>query len=256
MQAFLNMIYNKSYCGLNVKRVNKIIIIMIVILCALVVNLVYKKEKTPGEKEIAQVANLNITNMKDTVPKVAITFDDGPSNSYTKKLLKGLKKRDVKATFFLTGERIQYSKKLVKRMHRDGHIIGNHTYSHVDLAKTDYNEAKKEIENTNKCIKEVTGEVPKYLRPPYGDWDENLLKETNMSIVLWSVDPEDWKDQNADVVANRVIKNTEPGDIILLHDIFKTSVEAAFKIIDALQEKGYHFVTIDKLDSSKIIINE
>lgn len=74
-----------------------------------------------------------------------------------------------------------------------------------------------------------------------------------MSIVLWSVDPEDWKDQNAGIVARRVIKNTKPGDIILLHDIFKTSVNAAFIIIDELQKKGYEFVTIDKIDSAKVI---
>lgn len=216
----------------------------------------YKKLNLQETEEKCQPVNLNITNIKDTIPKVALTFDDGPSSTYTKALLKGLKKRGVKATFFLTGERIQYSKKLVKKMKKDGHIIGNHTYSHIDLAKTGYDEAKKEIEDTNNAIMEITGEKPKYLRPPYGDWNDKLLEETDMSIVLWSVDPEDWKDRNADVVAKRVIKNTRPGDIILLHDIFKTSVEAAFKIIDELQDKGYTFVTIDQLDSGKIITND
>ena len=215
-----------------------------------------KKQNTrQPEEKIAEV-NLNIQNMKDTIPKVALTFDDGPSSIYTKTLLKGLKKRGVKATFFLTGDRVKNNKKIVKKMKKDGHVIGNHTYSHIDLAKTGYNEAKKEIRDTNNEIFKVTGERPKYLRPPYGDWNDKLLDETDMSIVLWSVDPEDWKDRNASVVAKRVIKSTRSGDIILLHDIFKTSVEAAFKIIDKLQSKGYHFVTIDQLDSNKIIIND
>lgn len=186
-------------------------------------------------------------------PKVAITFDDGPSTVYTEILLDGLKERGVRATFFLTGREIQYSKNVVKRMSDEGHIVGNHTYSHIDLKRTDYAKAKEEIEKTNECIKKVTGKTPKYIRPPYGDWDDWLLEETDMSIVLWSVDPEDWKDQNAEIVARRVIKSTKPGDVILLHDIFKTSVEAALIIVDELQNEGYEFVTIDKIDSAKVI---
>jgi peptidoglycan/xylan/chitin deacetylase (PgdA/CDA1 family) len=252
MQAFLNMIINKNVCEKNVGRANKKIIIGIIIICSITV-LFYKKISLKESGEKIETVNLNVTNMKDTIPKVALTFDDGPASEYTKILLKGLKKRGVKVTFFLIGEQIQNNKALVKKMKKDGHLIGNHTYSHVDLAKTSYEEAKKEIEDTNNAIKEITGEMPKYLRPPYGDWNEKLLDETDMSIVLWSVDPEDWKDRNADIVAKRIIKNTRPGDIILLHDIFKTSVEAAFKIIDELQEKGYHFVTIDQIKSDKII---
>lgn len=194
-----------------------------------------------------------VRNQISEHPKVALTFDDGPSTVYTEILLDGLKERGVKATFFLTGREIQYSEDVVKRMSDEGHIIGNHTYSHIDLKRTNYRQAKEEIEKTNQCIKKITGKNPKYIRPPYGDWDDRLLQETDMSIVLWSVDPEDWKDQNADIVARRVIKNTKPGDVILLHDIFKTSVEAALIIVDELQSKGYEFVTIDNIDSTKVI---
>ena len=141
-------------------------------------------------------------------------------------------------------------------MAQEGHIIGNHTYSHIDLKKVNYAQGKDEIEKTNNIIKDLTGKKPEYIRPPYGDWDKRLMNETDMSIVLWSVDPEDWKDQNANIVANRVIKNTSDGDVILLHDIFKTSVDAAFIIIDDLREKGYEFVTIDKIDSVKVIKNK
>lgn len=205
--------------------------------------------KTSGK---AVAANANTEN-EDNNMEIAITFDDGPSTVYTEILLDGLKERGVKATFFLTGREIQYSKDVVKRMSDEGHIVGNHTYSHIDLKRTNYKAAKEEIDKTNQCIKEITGSEPKYIRPPYGDWNDKLLEETDMSIVLWSVDPEDWKDQNAAIVARRVIKNTKPGDVILLHDIFKTSVQAAFIIIDDLQSKGYNFVTVDKMNNSKII---
>lgn len=209
-----------------------------------------KFEKVESRDEVLAGVPSNQVSEK---PKVAITFDDGPSTVYTEILLDGLKERGVKATFFLTGREIQYSEDVVRRMSKEGHIVGNHTYSHIDLKRSNYETSKEEIEKTNECIKRVTGKTPKYIRPPYGDWDDRLLEETDMSIVLWSVDPEDWKDQNAGIVARRVIKNTKPGDIILLHDIFKTSVNAAFIIIDELQKKGYDFVTIDKIDSAKVI---
>lgn len=213
-----------------------------------------KNNKSASEvQKLETVDAVCADNQVSDSPKVAITFDDGPSTVYTEILLDGLKERGVKATFFLTGREIQYSEDVVKRMSKEGHIVGNHTYSHIDLKRTNYQKAREEIEKTNQCIKRVTGKTPKYIRPPYGDWDEKLLEETDMSIVLWTVDPEDWKDQNAAIVAKRVIKNTEPGDVILLHDIFKTSVEAAFIIIDELQEKGYEFVTVDKIDSAKVI---
>lgn len=235
------------------KKKTVVIVTEVIILCILIICFIFGKVPDNKESVKTSEANLNISDMKGTIPRVALTFDDGPSTKYTEKLLKGLKKRGVKATFFLTGERISYSKKIVKRMKKDGHVIGNHTYTHIDLAKTGYNEAKKEIEDTNNAIKEITGEKPKFLRPPYGDWNEKLLEETDMSIVLWSVDPEDWKDRNADVVAKRVIKSTRPGDIILLHDIFGTSVDAALKIVDELQSKGYQFVTVDQIEDSNLI---
>ena len=144
------------------------------------------------------------------------------------------------------------NKKLTKRISKEGHLIGNHTYSHADLARTNYNKASVEINKTNEIITSITGTSPKYIRPPYGDVNKKLLENTGMKVVLWNVDPEDWKDQNADIVVNRIISHVRPGDIILLHDIFKSSVEAALKTVDILQDKGYQFVTVDKLNNSTI----
>lgn len=229
----------------------RILFVLCVVLIMAGAYMVLKEEKI--EKQEIVPVSATVDKPQNDGPKVAITFDDGPSTLYTEKLLDGLKERGVHATFFLVGERIQYDTKLVERMYKEGHEIGNHTYTHTDLAKTNYDKARKEINDTNKEISDVTGVIPKFIRPPYGDWNEKLLEETEMSVVLWSVDPEDWKEQNAEIVAQRVIKSTGPGDIILLHDIFESSVEAAFKIIDKLQSKGYEFVTVDEIDSTRII---
>lgn len=225
------------------------------LICIIVMGIIIGKH-IAAQKDNVDAVNLNITNIKDTIPKVALTFDDGPSGQYTERLLEGLKEREIKATFFVMGESAKENKNIIKKMYEEGHLIGNHTYTHTDLAKTDFDTACREINRTNSCINKITGYTPEYIRPPYGDWDRKLLQETDMSVVLWTVDPEDWKDQNADIVAARVLKSVRSGDIILLHDIFKSSVDAAFIIIDKLQEKGYHFVTVDKINSSKIISNE
>ena len=199
------------------------------------------------------VANLNITNIRSTIPKVALTFDDGPSRQYTEKLLEGLKERNVKATFFVLGENIDEHEDIIKRMSDEGHLIGNHTYHHVNLKKTDFNSACEEISKTNEKIEKITGKKMEYIRPPFGEWNEKLLKETDMSVVLWSVDPFDWKDQNTSIVTERILREAKNGAIILLHDIFKTSVEAALNIVDELKRRGFHFVTVDQIESEKIV---
>ena len=200
------------------------------------------------------ITNLNVKNIRDITPKVALTFDDGPSSIYTKKLLDGLKERNVKATFFVLGSSVEENKDIVRRMSEEGHLIGNHTYSHIDIARTNYEKSREEIIKTSLLIEEATGRKPVYIRPPFGDITERLLEETKMGVVLWNVDPEDWKYQNRKKVVKRVIDNVKPGDIILLHDIFKTSVDAALDIVDILKERGYRFVTVDKMKNEKIYI--
>jgi peptidoglycan/xylan/chitin deacetylase (PgdA/CDA1 family) len=233
------------------KRIlNKKILVGILLIGMLIIGMAFIYGNYRNSEVV--LTNLNITNVNDAIPKVALTFDDGPSSVYTKILLDGLKERKVKATFFLVGENVENNKKLTKRISKEGHLIGNHTYSHADLARTNYNKASVEINKTNEIITSITGTSPKYIRPPYGDVNKKLLENTGMRVVLWNVDPEDWKDQNADIVVNRIISHVRPGDIILLHDIFKSSVEAALKTVDILQDKGYQFVTVDKLNNSTI----
>lgn len=178
---------------------------------------------------------------------IAITFDDGPNSQTTEELLDGLKERGVKATFFLIGKSIEGNEELIRRMSEEGHLIGNHTYSHIKLDASNMSAAIKEITDTNEIITSITGEEVKYIRPPYGVYTDALLNNVNMTPVLWSVDPDDWATENASKIVNSVVKNAKNGDIILLHDIYASSVTAALEIIDRLQAKGFIFVTVDQL---------
>ena len=153
----------------------------------------------------------------------------------------------VKATFFLMGQNIEGNEALVERMEKEGHLIGNHSYSHRQLTKETGEAVCRGVEKTNRLIEEITGDRPLYIRPPYGAWNEELENEVGLTPVLWSVDSLDWKLRNKEKIVRRVVKETEDGDIILLHDIFPSSVEAALEIVDTLTAKGYTFVTVDEL---------
>lgn len=179
--------------------------------------------------------------------RIAITFDDGPHRLYTPKLLDGLKERGIHATFFLVGENIGNNEALVKRMAEEGHLIGNHTFSHVQLTKMKKEDACREVQQTNEKICAVTGAPVLYIRPPYGSWNDELQAEIPMTVTLWNLDSEDWKSQNTGKIVELVESEAKEGSIILLHDIFDTSVEAALRIVDDLTAQGYTFVTVDEL---------
>ena len=187
------------------------------------------------------------SSMVEEPPKIAITFDDGPSSQCTGRLLDGLKERNVKATFFLIGENAKENPELVKRLDEEGHLIGNHTYHHVEITKVSDEEAKKEILDTNEVITSITGKSVEYMRPPFGLWQRNLEMEIEVLPVMWTIDPLDWTTENVDEIVNKVVTEAEENDIILLHDCYDSSVDAALRIIDILQKKGFEFVTVDQL---------
>ncbi len=182
-------------------------------------------------------------------PKIALTFDDGPSAVYTPVLLDGLEKRGVKATFFLIGKNIEAGEnaEIVKREQDAGHLIGNHTYNHVEITKLDDESAYQELKRTNEVIEGITGETVEFMRPPFGAWQKTLEKKIHVLPVMWTVDPLDWATENADEIVNKVVTEVEENDIILLHDCYDSSVKAALRIVDLLQAEGYEFVTVDEL---------
>ena len=199
-----------------------------------------------GQKEVLVPADGTVSEGEEQ-PVVALTFDDGPSGTSTPVLLEGLRKRGVRATFFVIGEKAEQNPELICRMSDEGHLIGNHTYSHVQLNMLSSSQACSQVKAANDVIKEITGQEVIYLRPPYGEWDHKKDCPQNMIAVYWDVDPLDWKRTDTKQIAADILRQVKPGDIILLHDIYKTSVQAAFIVIDELQRQGYEFVTVEEL---------
>ena len=204
------------------------------------------KKTKETEGEIQQKESVEESGVKEK-PSIAITFDDGPSSRYTGRLLDGLKERNVKASFFLIGENAEENPVLVERIYKEGHLIGNHTYSHVQMTHLSEEAAVREIEKTDQVISAITGEHVAYMRPPFGAWQRELEVRMEVLPVLWSVDPLDWTTENVDEIVSKVVTEVEEGDIILLHDCYVSSVEAALRIVDILQKEGYEFVTVDRL---------
>ncbi len=179
-------------------------------------------------------------------PRIALTFDDGPS-SYTMELSQGLKERDVAATFFVIGQNVEQYEASVQQLVADGHLVGNHTYHHIQLGHSSKEIVMEEVAKTNNLLYELTGVYPIYIRPPFGEWNENLDVGIDMIPVLWTVDSLDWKLQDAGQITKRVLSQTKEGDIILMHDGYASSVEAVWQIVDSLKAEGYEFVTVDQL---------
>lgn len=180
-------------------------------------------------------------------PLVALTFDDGPRSITTGPLLDGLALRETPATFFLVGNRIPGNEDLIRRMAVEGHQIGIHTYDHVELKGLSQEDFDLQVGKTRALITELLGEGNYWLRPPYGILDEAARSWCGGPLILWSVDPEDWKDEDVDRVVAAVVEHVSDGDIILLHDLFPSSVEAALRVVDTLLSKGYCFVTVEQL---------
>ena len=193
----------------------------------------------------ASVAEIAVKERK--YPQAALTFDDGPDSRYTPLLLDGLKERNVRVSFFLLGEKVEQYPELVERMQKEGHLVGNHTYHHVQLNKLNETKAREEILKTNNLIYEATGVYPLYLRPPFGAWKKNLELCVEMLPVFWTIDTLDWKVQNTEKIVRTVQEQIEDGAIILMHDEYDTSVEAALQVVDELKNQGYELVTVDQL---------
>ncbi len=179
--------------------------------------------------------------------KIALTFDDGPHPVYTPRLLDGLKERGVKASFFVVGQNAEQNPELIQRIQEEGHLLGNHTYSHVQLTGITEEEACEELVRTSEVVEKITGEHLEYVRPPFGSWNDELDCDILMIPVFWSVDSRDWTTTNVSEIVRRVVTQTKEDDIILMHDYYSTSVDAALKIVDQMMEMGFEFVTADEL---------
>ncbi|WP_054026900.1 delta-lactam-biosynthetic de-N-acetylase [Bacillus sp. FJAT-28004] len=206
-----------------------------------------------GFKEI--VTKHGALFLGDTTQKeLYLTFDNGYENGYTPRILDVLKDKQVPAVFFVTGHYVKDQPDLLKRMVQEGHIVGNHSWSHPDMSTLSESSIKTELDKVKEHVETLTGQKEmKYLRPPRGIFSERVLaasKQFGYTNVFWSVAYKDW-DVNAQrgsqYAYNEVVKQLHPGAIILLHSVSKDNTEALGRIIDEARRQGYLFKSLDQL---------
>jgi len=194
--------------------------------------------------------NMNTILEAEKKPMIALTFDDGPSE-FTKTIVDILEQNGVRATFFILGEKAEYLQNIILYAFKNGNEIASHTWSHVPLTGLSNKEIKESIQATNAVIEKITGIPPlSFYRPPYGLVNQrvaNASAEVGYSIVGWTVDPEEWKHQNINLIYNHIMDYAEENSIILLHDIFAVMPSVVKLVIPALISKGYQLVTISEL---------
>jgi len=186
-------------------------------------------------------------------PYIAMTFDDGPSDKLTPKLLDILAAHHIKATFFVVGQNAADYPEILKRALKEGHEIANHSWSHPNFAKMSDEAVRRELKRTDDAITAACGERPTLLRPPYGSITARqkrwIHEEFGYRIILWDVDPLDWKRPGPKVVTSRILKETRSGSIVLSHDIHPGTIESVPETLKQLEAKGFKFVTVSELIS-------
>ncbi len=184
-------------------------------------------------------------------PYIAMTYDDGPHATLTPRLLDMLKERGLKATFFMVGKNVAEYPKIVKRMADEGHEVASHSWSHPLLSKMGDDGVRDQLQRTHTAIEKAAGVAPTTMRPPYGGFTARQQRwshgEFGYKVILWDVDPLDWKVRNASHVEREILQRTKPGSIILTHDIHKSTVDAMPSTLDALVARGFKFVTVSEL---------
>jgi peptidoglycan/xylan/chitin deacetylase (PgdA/CDA1 family) len=184
-------------------------------------------------------------------PFVAMTFDDGPHGTLTPKLLDLLAAHHMKVTFFVLGECVAQNPEVLRRAAREGHEIANHSWSHPNLGKMSDDSVRSQLQRTDDEIRSLIGTRPTLMRPPYGSITTRQKRwihdQFGYRIIMWDVDPLDWKRPGAAVIRNRILKEARPGSIILSHDIHPQTIDAMPETFNQLEAKGFKFVTVSEL---------
>lgn len=188
-------------------------------------------------------------------PHVAMTFDDGPHPQNTPRLLDMLRRRNIRATFYVIGSNVDRYPHIARRIVAEGHEIGNHTYTHRKLTTLSASEVRKEMQRTQDAIIRATGVKPRTMRPPYGalrtDQRVAVMRDFGYPTILWSVDPRDWQRPGPSVVTSRILAGAGNGAIILAHDLHAPTVTAMPSSFDGILSRGYQFVTVSQLLAQK-----
>jgi len=225
-----------------------LIIIAIILLITVFVGF-----ETGYRQKLSPLSGKTIWHGNPSLPEIALTFDDGPNKKSTPLILDILKKRNIKATFFVVGKNLKENSDILIRINKEGHVIGNHTYYHLDGNNVKIDRIGNNLKWTDVLINKFTGKRPEYFRPPFGYENWRFLREAeklNYSTILWSVDGGEWNEKaTTEKVIRRITDNTQNGSIILLHDT-EIVAQSLPKIIDKLRAKGFRFVTISQMVNS------
>ena len=206
---------------------------------------------TPEATAKPGAPKLSYSSVNVNGPYIALTFDDGPHATNTPRLLDILAKRNIKVTFFVLGECVQAHPEILKREQAEGHEVANHSWNHPILGKMSEEAVRSQLQRTHDLVAQTTGVKMKLMRPPYGSFTDRQKKWVGgafgYKVILWAVDPLDWKRPGPSVVARRIISETRAGNIVLMHDIHGQSIDAVPQVLDGLQAKGFKFVTVSQL---------
>jgi len=201
--------------------------------------------------DISGAKGVSFSQVRTSMPYIAMTYDDGPHPSNTPRLLDMLRKRNIKATFYVVGKNVNQYPHIVRRIVSEGHEIGSHSWSHPNFAKMSDSAVRQELNKTRDAIIAASGVQPRTLRPPYGSLRSSqrlwIHKEYGYPTILWDVDPMDWKRPGPSVVTSRILSKTHNGSIVLAHDLHKSTVDAMPATLDGLLRRGFKFVTVSQL---------
>lgn len=182
---------------------------------------------------------------------IAITFDDGPSSKYNAEFLNVLEKNKAHGTFFMVGTMMQSCQKCVLDTYNSGNEVASHTYNHINMKKNSIEEVNENIKKTDDLYYKITGDHIKYVRPPYGAYNKMNLENVDYPLILWNIDPEDWRYHDAEKIVNHVMENVSDGSIILMHELYETSLEALEILLPKLYAEGYQVVSVGELAELK-----
>ncbi len=200
--------------------------------------------KKPSEEKVS-VEHIR-KNLDPDKPMVALTFDDGPYDRVTNRIVRVLAKHDSRATFFVVGNRVERYADTMKNAFQKGNQIATHTFDHGDLSKMKKRQMRRELKRAFRVMKKINGENPTMLRPPYGNVNNKMRQTIQIPMIYWSVDTEDWASRNRDKTLSRC-KNIKDGDIVLMHDLYPSTAAAVEKLVPKLRKKGFQLVTVEEL---------
>ena len=197
---------------------------------------------------------LRVSRVQTPQMLVALTFDDGPSSAHTPRVLDILRRHGAKGTFFVLGSNAKRCSSIVARAAAEGHEVGVHTWSHINMARSSMNKIDSEVSRTSEVIRSITGQSPVVMRPPYGATTAGIVKHMydryGMRSIMWDVDTQDWRKPGVSTVISRAVNNAKPGSIILVHDIHASTLAAIEGIVTGLQARGFKLVTVSQLMAS------